>query len=733
MTFRAWARALCLLPLLVASILPATAAASSASSTPTQAVAPLQTGSGTNKAGLTREVFGYATAGSLGDSTIGYPSWNFDLLSTVAFFALHLNYNGTLNTGDGNWAVWNSSTLTGLVSTAHAHGVKVVVSIVGPGSADLCNALYHDSVAVNAIVQQVQAKGVDGVNIDIESQLAQCNPTDPQFTPQTNQTLLTWFARDLRAGLDAAKPGYYLSIATYSGSALGNDGFFNIPDLNQYVDSFFVMAYDMDYSNQKHPPLNCSKFCMAPVSPLTSYFWNDTDSMAQYANVVGANKVILGQPYYARVSCVATVSAHATAITSVQAASYTQAKAAMSSTDVKPGTYRVHLDPDDPAGKDRWDAWYDNKYSCWRVMHWSDANTLSTRYDLVLQQNLRGVGFWTLNYGAGSPELWTAIRNHFMGCSGVTASGDPASPVLGGTTVAVSATSICPDPSPLYEFWVKAPGSSVYKVAQAYSTSDTLHWNTTGLAPGTYQLSVWVRDAQVPGIYGNASGRWDAYDAHLTYTVQSKPCSGVSATTAPATAAMKGMSVTLTASAPSCPTPLYEYWILPPGGTMYTLARSYSSDPAFAWSTTGLKTGVYRINVWVRDNSSLGRFGNKYGRWDAYNASLTYSVTAGCPSVTQSASPSGTAAAGTPVTVTAAAPGCSSPLYEFWILAPGAKLYTLKQAYGSSPTLAWDTTGLAPGTYRINVWVRDSTSAGVFGNTSGRWDAYNASLTFAVT
>src|SRR6185437_8929100 len=98
---------------------------------------------------------GYASAGSLGDSTIGYPSWNFDLLSTVAFFALHLNYNGTLNTGDGNWSVWNSSTLTNMVSVAHAHGTKVVLTVVGPGSADMCNALYHSSVAVNALVQQV--------------------------------------------------------------------------------------------------------------------------------------------------------------------------------------------------------------------------------------------------------------------------------------------------------------------------------------------------------------------------------------------------------------------------------------------------------------------------------------------------------------------------------------------------------------------------------------------------
>src|SRR5260370_5139354 len=148
------------------------------------------------------------------------------------------------------------------------------------------------------MIQEVTRKGVDGVNIDYEGQIGQCqNIIDPTLNA-SNQTLLTNFARDMRAGLDAAKPGYYLSIATYSGSASANDGFFNIPNLNQYVDSFFVMAYDMDAANQVYAPLNCPSFCMAPVSPLANYYWNDTTSMTQYSSLVGPGKVILGQPYY---------------------------------------------------------------------------------------------------------------------------------------------------------------------------------------------------------------------------------------------------------------------------------------------------------------------------------------------------------------------------------------------------------------------------------------------------
>jgi hypothetical protein len=112
---------------------------------------------------------------------------------------------------------------------------------------------------------------------------------------------------------------------------------------------------------------------------------------------------------------------------------------------------------------------------------------------------------------------------------------------------------------------------------------------------------------------------------------------------------------------------------------------------------------------------------------------MVYKLVAGCPSVGDSASPPSTAAVGTPVVVTADAPGCLNPLYEFWVLAPGTGAYTLGQGYSTSATFNWSTTALAPGTYRITVWVRYASSAGTFGNSSGRYDSYNAGMLFALT
>ncbi len=683
-----------------------------------------------NASGLRREVFGYATAGSLGDPTIGYPSWNFDLLSTVAFFAVHVTYNGVL-VADSDWTVWDSSTLTGLVITAHAHGTKVVGSLNTLYGPDFCDTLYNAQTTVDQIVNQVKLKGIDGVNIDYEGELFNCTNNDPTLNT-TSQVLMTQFAAKMRAGLDNYKKGLYLSIATYSGSALGNDGFFNIANINQYVDSFFVMAYDMDQANQPYAPLSCSSFCLAPVSPLANYYWNDSSSMTAYSALVGPGKTILGQPYYGRVACVSSPADHATATGPVGAGTYMEAAAVSSSPDVQPGTFATHRDDTDPNGLDRWDSWYDLKDGCWREMHWSDTTTLGVRYNLVNQMNLRGVGFWTLNYGGGSPELWSTLQTYFKGCYSLAVGTNPSSPALGGTSVTMTATAGCPDLNPVYEFWVLAPGASSYQLLQAYSTTSTYTWNTSGLFPGVYRVTVWARDAGSAGEFGNAFGTWDTYNNATLYTVVTNPCSAVSLAAAPAGSANVGTAVGITAHASGCPSPLYQFWILAPGASSFTLAQAYSTTSSFTWDTANKVPGVYVLGTWARNANSPGTFGNTLGRFDASNTSQ-YTVTT-CSAGSIGSAPPSSARVGTSVTFTATASGCPNPnpVYQFWTLAPAATSWTVVQAYSTSNTLTWSTAGKAPGTYQFAAWVRDASSAGASGNQFGSWDVFSSRF-FTVT
>jgi hypothetical protein len=129
--------------------------------------------------------------------------------------------------------------------------------------------------------------------------------------------------------------------------------------------------------------------------------------------------------------------------------------------------------------------------------------------------------------------------------------------------------------------------------------SNTFSWNTAGLAAGSYRFSVWARDA-------SSASAYDAFSA-FQYGLTISPCTGMSATASPPTTATRGMTVTITGSASGCPNALYEFWMLPPGGT-WTLVKAYSTNATFTWNSTNQPAGTYRFSVWARDAGSTGSY-----------------------------------------------------------------------------------------------------------------------------
>ena len=337
-----------------------------------------------------------------------------------------------------------------------------------------------------------------------------------------------------------------------------------------------------------------------------------------------------------------------------------------------------------------------------------------------LQNGVKYVVALTVN---GTPYTWSFTVGNFTACTSVTATAVPSSSSMPGTPVSLTGSALgCPNPR--YEFWVLAPGSSAWTVAQAYSSSATFNWNTTGLAIGTYHFSVWARDSSSTGAIGSSLGSYDAFAA-INHALGTSPCTSVTASAVPASASAPGTAVTFTGAASGCANPLYQFWILPPGASTWTVARAYATT-AFIWSTTGLPAGTYQFSVWVRDSGSVGVVSNSLGSYDTFVGiahTLTSSV---CASVTASAAPTSPSLAGTPITVTGVASGCSSAIYQFWMLAPGSGTWTIAQAYSSTAAFSWNTTGKVAGLYRFSVWVRDSSSAGSSCNSLGCDDAFVA-------
>ncbi|HKC20676.1 MAG TPA: glycoside hydrolase family 18 protein, partial [Candidatus Dormibacteraeota bacterium] len=365
---------------------------------------------------LRREVLGFVNAGNLGSSSVGYTTWNFSLLSTVVFFALQVNSgDGNLVQNNTGWAVFHSSTMAGLVSTAHANGTKVIVSLnlhdfsTDPNN-QTCQGLASASAqnTISQVVAQVNAAGIDGVNVDYEGTNTTC------ADGLTSRSEMTSFVQNLRA----AMPNGYIVVDTYTGSAEDNLEFFDVTGLAPYLDSFFVMAYDMDFSNYSEVPLSCTSYCFNPTSPLNTYRFNVTKSMTQYTALVPASKVILGQPYYGRKACVAQpdvahqyLDLHQYPAAPPNFVSPTYLDAISTASDPATTNYHVHRDPGD--GVSEWDTFWSSDFGCWREQDWNDTVSLGAKYDIVNSDNLRGVGIFTLNYGGGAPELWCDLRDHF--------------------------------------------------------------------------------------------------------------------------------------------------------------------------------------------------------------------------------------------------------------------------------------------------------------------------------
>jgi len=305
-------------------------------------------------------------------------------------------------------------------------------------------------------------------------------------------------------------------------------------------------------------------------------------------------------------------------------------------------------------------------------------------------------------------------------CTAMTASAAPptSAEVGSGVTVTGSATG-CPNPQ--YEFWLLPPGGS-WSLVRGYAASANYSWATGGRMPGTWRFSVWARDASSPGTGGTAPYTYDSFSA-FDYTLTT--CSTMTATPAPPTSASIGTPVTVTGSAGGCTAPLYEFWLLPPGGT-WSLVQTYSTNGTYSWSTTGRAAGVYRFSVWARDTSSPGIAGSApytYDTFSAFNYTLT---TAPCTGMSASAAPANTASRGTQVIVTGTASGCPNSQYEFWLKSPSG-VWSLAQGWSGSVSFTWNTTSsMAAGTYRFSVWARDASSSGTNGTPPSTYDAFSA-------
>jgi hypothetical protein len=106
-----------------------------------------------------KEVLGFASADTLGDGSIGFRTWDYTVLTTVAYFGIHVNVDGTLVQNDTGWAVWHSSVASDFVNL-RTRGVKVLLTVIFQdfqgSNSPMCQALSNSATtAAQMAVQEV--------------------------------------------------------------------------------------------------------------------------------------------------------------------------------------------------------------------------------------------------------------------------------------------------------------------------------------------------------------------------------------------------------------------------------------------------------------------------------------------------------------------------------------------------------------------------------------------------
>lgn len=309
-----------------------------------------------------------------------YPYWmgtayrklDYDLVSHVAWFAVSVNSTGNISTWNnwpGGWA--------GLVDSAHAHGVKVHMTATC-FDADVIRSIItsYKTYCSRILVDAAMQGGADGINIDFE------------FPYSADSLLFLDFIRILSDSCNA----HGLELALCVGAVNWN-GRFLVDRLAPLVDEIFIMGYGYFWSGSP---------TTGPVSPLTGYTYNVTNSITYYVNYAGGpQKIIIGLPYYGYKWRAKGQNPGDSTLATGTAVTYANAKD-------ESETYGLlwHSYSQTP--------WYKYYSSDWYQTWFDNDSSLDLKYDLAIERNLQGVGIWALGYDGDKPELWRELEEHFF-------------------------------------------------------------------------------------------------------------------------------------------------------------------------------------------------------------------------------------------------------------------------------------------------------------------------------
>jgi hypothetical protein len=371
-----------------------------------------------------REDFAFAPYWTLAQS----PLFDITGLSTIAYFSIGVNGDGTLDESGPGWDGFQSQDLADLITRAHAAGERVVLTVndFGQGSLDsLTSSPTAPATLSGVLIPLLQAKSLDGVNFDFEGE------------GSGDQAGLTNLITSVASSLRAVDPHWQITMDTYASSAGDPGGFYDIPALGQVVDAFFVMDYELNLSGTA-----------SSASPLTSGMFSTQTTLAQYDAVVPASKVIIGTPFFGIdwPTDNGTMAAGATGGAADIADSQAQGN-----------------------GPEYWDPVTDTAWTSyqvggqWHESYYEGENGLYDVSQMVTQNGARGVGIWALGMESDGAQMIAAL-------DGISP-GTPPGTGPQSTSSSAVAQAAAPAPAPAASAAAPSGGGSSPSVAATPRTT----------------------------------------------------------------------------------------------------------------------------------------------------------------------------------------------------------------------------------------------------------------------
>jgi spore germination protein YaaH len=346
------------------------------------------------------EVLGFVQSGEVSSG-----SWaadlHFSLLSTIAYFAVNLNPDGTMVTGDSGYATWWSSQETNLINAAHNAGDRVVLTVKAFNDSLIASVTGSEQArqtAIGNIINQVVNRPADGVNVDFEG------------VSSSLSTNFTTFIAELQSALNARAAGHaYLTVDTYASAGQGSS-MYDLASLWHHVDALDLMGYGFE---------PCTSGDAGPSAPMGGCWYNVTQAVSDYMNRFGVpgSKLLLGVPYYGykwNVSCPSGCVGQDHTTSGGSADTYSAVLSDLSCAQ----QLQKHWDS---TFQGPWASWYSpavadpcgGNHGSYRELYYDNPQSLGLKYDLVNNRGLRGIAIWALGYDSGTNDLWNEISAKF--------------------------------------------------------------------------------------------------------------------------------------------------------------------------------------------------------------------------------------------------------------------------------------------------------------------------------